>query len=193
MMDCVLSGSLLVVYSLFCYAMCVFFRANKLSLSLSIALCIAVAWNAAVWRAGAAECRDTFVRFDNLASTSAGRTPPATGVSTLDECRARCLRDDDCAGFNWMRDGRNDTDKCLLYDGLVGDTSEVTLFDLYARERCQPNMFITFGPGMPLTHTHTHTHTRTHPFNSPFSGTTQVSRYQKGKTNLDVTEARDSE
>jgi len=35
--------------------------------------------------------------------------------------------------------------------------------------------------------------TRTHPFNSPFSGTTQVSRYQKGKTNLDFTEARDSE
>ena len=35
--------------------------------------------------------------------------------------------------------------------------------------------------------------TYTHPFNSPFSGTTQVSRYQKGKTNLDFTEARDSE
>jgi len=33
----------------------------------------------------------------------------------------------------------------------------------------------------------------THPFNSPFSGTTQVSRCQKGKTNLDYTEARDSE
>jgi len=33
----------------------------------------------------------------------------------------------------------------------------------------------------------------THTFNGPFSGTTQVSRYQKGKTNLDVTEARDSE
>ena len=31
--------------------------------------------------------------------------------------------------------------------------------------------------------------THTHPFN----GTTQVSRYQKGKTNLDFTEARDSE
>ena len=36
------------------------------------------------------------------------------------------------------------------------------------------------------------THTHTHPFNGPFSGTTQVSRYQKGKTNLDFTEARDS-
>jgi len=34
-----------------------------------------------------------------------------------------------------------------------------------------------------MTHTHTH----------PFSGTTGVSRYQKGKTNLDFTEARDSE
>jgi len=39
----------------------------------------------------------------------------------------------------------------------------------------------------------THTHTHTHPFNSPLSGTTWVSQYQKGKTNLDFTEARDSE
>ena len=31
------------------------------------------------------------------------------------------------------------------------------------------------------------------PFNSPLSGTTRVSRYQIGKTNLDFTEARDSE
>ena len=33
----------------------------------------------------------------------------------------------------------------------------------------------------------------THPFNGPLSGTTQVGQYQKGKTNLDFTEARDSE
>ena len=38
-----------------------------------------------------------------------------------------------------------------------------------------------------------HTHTRTHPFNGPLSRTTRVSRYQKGITNLDFTEARDSE
>jgi len=38
-----------------------------------------------------------------------------------------------------------------------------------------------------------HTHTHTHHFNGPFSGTTRVSRYQKGKTNLDFTQARDSE
>ena len=37
---------------------------------------------------------------------------------------------------------------------------------------------------------HTHTHTR---LTALFSGTTQVSWYQKGKTNLDFTEARDNE
>jgi len=35
--------------------------------------------------------------------------------------------------------------------------------------------------------------THTHPFNGPFSGTTRMRRYQRGKTNLDFTEARDSE
>ena len=35
--------------------------------------------------------------------------------------------------------------------------------------------------------------TRTRVFNGPFSRTTRVSRYQKGRTNLDFTEARDSE
>jgi len=38
----------------------------------------------------------------------------------------------------------------------------------------------------------TYTHTHTQPYNGPFSRTTQVSRYHKGKTNLDFTEARDS-
>ena len=36
-------------------------------------------------------------------------------------------------------------------------------------------------------------HTRARAFNGPFSGTTRVSQYQKGKTNLDFTEGRDSE
>jgi len=47
--------------------------------------------------------------------------------------------------------------------------------------------------GLNILNTHTHTHTHTHPFNGPLSGTTRVSWYQKGKTNLDFTEARDSE
>ena len=33
----------------------------------------------------------------------------------------------------------------------------------------------------------------THPFNGPLSGTTRVSRYQKGKTSLKFTEVRDCE
>jgi len=42
-MDCVLSGSLLVVFSLFCYAMCVFFeQINSLSLSVSLSVCFSV-------------------------------------------------------------------------------------------------------------------------------------------------------
>ena len=45
----------------------------------------------------------------------------------------------------------------------------------------------------PDTCTQSHTHTHTHTFNGPLSGTTRVSRYQKGNTNLDFTEARDSE
>ena len=44
-----------------------------------------------------------------------------------------------------------------------------------------------FALSEPVTYTHTH------PFNGPLSGTTQVSRYQKGKNNLDFTGARDSE
>jgi len=59
---------------------------------------------------------------------------------------------------------------CLLLRHM--DTSpEITVVDVYP----------------PYLHTHTHT------FNGPLSGTTQVSQYQKGKTNLDFTEARDSE
>jgi len=38
-----------------------------------------------------------------------------------------------------------------------------------------------------------YTHTHTPPFNGLFSGTTWVSRYQKGKTSLDFTEAKDIE
>jgi len=45
----------------------------------------------------------------------------------------------------------------------------------------------------PKKKSYEYTHTQTHTFNGPFSGTTQVSRYEKGKTNLDFTEARDSE
>ena len=53
-------------------------------------------------------------------------------------------------------------------------------------------MLNTFPVSQSTVSKYTHTHT----FNGPFSGTTQVSQYQKGtstSTNLDFTEARDSE
>ena len=50
---------------------------------------------------------------------------------------------------------------------------------------------VTIGVIYTIVDTAEHTHT--HPFNGPLSGTTQVSRYQKGKTNLDFIGARDSE
>jgi len=55
------------------------------------------------------------------------------------------------------------------------------------RKKLAPSFHSPLVPEKNLTHTHTH------PFNGPFSGTIRVSRYQKGKTNLDFTEARDSE
>ena len=53
--------------------------------------------------------------------------------------------------------------------------------------------FKTMTIWLPTDYYYYYTHTHTHPFNGPFSKTTRVSRYQKGKTNLDFTEARDSE
>jgi len=40
---------------------------------------------------------------------------------------------------------------------------------------------------------HYYLSSHTHPFNGPLCGTTRVSQYQKSKTSLDFTEARDSE
>ena len=57
----------------------------------------------------------------------------------------------------------------------------------------------SIGPKVPTGNRHfggiiiVITHTHTHPFNGPLSKTTRVSWYQKGKTNLDFTEAIDSE
>ena len=55
------------------------------------------------------------------------------------------------------------------------------------------SFIIPSAPSRPFTTLRTHTYTHTHPFNGPLSRTARVSRYQKGKTNLDFTEVRDSE
>ena len=55
------------------------------------------------------------------------------------------------------------------------------------KQSCSAHAITHATVSTPSQHTHTHT------FNGPFSGTTRVSRYQKGNTNLDFTEARDGE
>ena len=74
-----------------------------------------------------------------------------------------------------------------------------------AQAFCRPNALpgidacVQSGEGKPsplpagLCDTSVTTRTHTHPFNDPLSVTTQVNWYQKGKTNLDFTGARDSE
>jgi len=50
-------------------------------------------------------------------------------------------------------------------------------------------LFLTSNQQYQSTPVNNETHT--HPLSGPFSRTTRVSQYQKGKTNLDYTEARD--
>jgi len=69
---------------------------------------------------------------------------------------------------------------CLMYV-MPPNSSYATFLFVFVRLFF---MELLWGP----SHTHTHT-----PFNDPLSGTTRVSWYQKGKTNLDFTEARDTE
>jgi len=54
-------------------------------------------------------------------------------------------------------------------------------------------LIIYFSDSAIFLYLHSVDNTHTHTFNGPFSRTTRVGRYQKGKTNLDFAEARDSE
>jgi len=98
-----------------------------------------------------ARCTDSFVRFTGLAGTMASQIPPEPSISSVDDCKSLCLSRDrpNCVGFNWIRvrDGRDASQRCLLYDRVVGDTTASMLFDLYVRETCQTDMFITFVTG----------------------------------------------
>jgi len=68
-------------------------------------------------------------------------------------------------------------------------TSRPALSTTHTRARRQIYTCFTYTQADRQTDKHTHTL----PFSGPLSGTTRVSRYQKGKTNLDFTGARDSE
>ena len=70
---------------------------------------------------------------------------------------------------------------------LHGPTSQKSAFHVYGMDF---ELMISITS---LNKTVKEKHTHTHLFSGPFSGTTRVSRYQKSETDLDFTEARDSE
>ena len=74
----------------------------------------------------------------------------------------------------------------VVVAGLVGSALSAVL---YVASACWSLLYkVRAAPRSGERNTH-----HTHPFNGPLSRTTRVSRYQKGKTNLDFTRARDSE
>ena len=76
----------------------------------------------------------------------------------------------------------------------------IMLFQVAANSQTKPTNLVLSPPigcylphlPSPLIIIITHPYIRLHPLNGPLSGTSEVSRYQKGKTNLDFTGARDS-
>jgi len=70
----------------------------------------------------------------------------------------------------------------------------ITITLLYKQTCFLQIIILTFGHQAGHAHTRTrtrtHTHTHTHLFNGTLSGTTRVSWYQKGKTNLDLLEQK---
>ena len=107
-------------------------------------------------------------------------TLSAGDVTSLDDS-VRRLRDDNGALHHQLTEAHDDT-ALLRQQLLVMDQQLAQAHDKYythtnARTHTRTHTRM---------HTHTHAHTHTHTFKGPFSRTTWMSRYQKGKTNLDL-------
>jgi len=104
--------------------------------------------------------------------------PEAGGSTTFCTYEMRC---------SWSGRRRlRDCDAASGCDATTAGPAQIT--NTAFTVKCQDNKSGTQSTKYLTTNTHTHTR-----FNGPFSGTTRVSWYQKGTTNLDFTEARDSE
>ena len=90
-----------------------------------------------------AKCKDSLVRFERRAATKLFRTRPKRYIKTLRGCKWSCIRDVDCAGFNWIRKdaGSNIRPSCRQYKRVVGETTFALMLDLYVRETCEPGMY----------------------------------------------------
>ena len=72
--------------------------------------------------------------------------------------------------------------KFSMYRSIQPLYKQTTMTYIHTRARAHTHM-----------HAHARTHACTHTFKGPFSRTTRVNQYQKGKTNVDFTEARKQE
>jgi len=90
----------------------------------------------------------------------------------------------DCT-TQWLRQTQKQKHSVKFMSWQITMTTHITVRYLGDWGTRQNSQSLTQSPLWFYTHTHT--------FNGPLSRTTRVSRYQKGKTNLDLTEARDGE
>ena len=137
--------------------------------------------------------RRTILKIHSLIHSllSFGQTAFATKLSTdREEGTVMLNLTDDCLQYSLSSKMFRTTTTVIIinltsftsYTSLFGWLLLITFWHLNAHTHAHAH-----------AHAHAHTHTHTHPFNGPVSRTTRVSRYQKGKTNLDFTEARDNE
>ena len=97
----------------------------------------------------------------------------------------RCLSSTQCSQTSTTIKNSNTTQPHMHTQTPEVTNTPMSLTQRYSQAASEEDLIL-------ITNRQT-THTHTHPFNGPLSGTTRVSQYQKGKTNLDITEARDSE
>ena len=95
----------------------------------------------------AASCSDTFVKFANTAPSTPVDITSVTAVANLSQCQQVCLQDPLCIGLNWIQDSRPLSQKCALYSSSIYDITPTTLFDLYLRQMCVPQLIFTLLPG----------------------------------------------
>ena len=95
-----------------------------------------------------------------------------------------------CSCLHCLLNDINNIKKCRAISMQNANRETNSRFIYYTTKLRFSRMMMSYAV---KTYLPTFSKIHTHTFNGPFSETTQVSRYQKGKTNLDFTEARDSE
>ena len=81
------------------------------------------------------ECVDSFT---DKSKTSSDGGEIQDGIDDLDECKAACLDEDDCLGFDWTLD-ENADNRCWLHSDSdkFEDNKDNSNSDQYTRKDCE--------------------------------------------------------